>query len=59
MDSNYKPSQRQQNCVYSFPYNGEKMNQTICMNKKNKQENSINEAYVTNEECEVCECYNS
>ncbi len=43
MDPNYKPSERQQNCVYSFPYSGKKMNQTICKNKRNKQEDSINE----------------
>lgn len=59
MDSNYKPSWRQQNCVYSFPYNGEEMNQTICRNKLNKQENSINEIYVANDDCENCECYKS
>ena len=43
MDPNYKPSERQQNCVYSFPYSVKKMNQTICKNKRNKQEDSINE----------------
>lgn len=59
MDPNYKPSERQKNCRYSLPFGGKKMNHTICMNKKNKQENSINEVYVTNEECEVCECYDS
>lgn len=59
MDPNYKPSERQKNCKYSFLYNGKEMNQTICGNKLTKQDNSINERYVTNEDCKACECYKS
>lgn len=57
MDPNYKPSERQKNCRYSFPYSGKKMNQTACRKKWDEAETSDSEAYVTNEECEACECY--
>ena len=59
MDTNYKPSERQKNCRYSFLYSGEKMNRTACMKKMDESENSGREEYVTNENCEACECYNS
>lgn len=59
MDPNYKPSERQKSCRYSFLYSGEKMNQTVCRKKLNELEASDSEGYISNEECEVCECYKS
>ena len=59
MDPNYKPSERQKNCRYSFPFSGKKMNQTSCMKKMDESDNSDSEVYVTNADCESCECYNS
>lgn len=59
MDTNYKPSERQKNCRYSFPYSGKKMNQTACRKRWDELKNSINERYVTNEDCGACEYYKS
>lgn len=59
MDPNYKPSERQKNCKYSFLYNGKKMNQTVCRKKLNELEAYDSEGYVSNEDCEACECYKS
>lgn len=28
MDKNYKPSEKQKNCKYAFPYMGKEMNKT-------------------------------
>ena len=59
MDPNYKPSEWQKNCKYSFLYNGKKMNQTVCRKKLNELEAYDSEGYVSNEDCEACECYKS
>lgn len=59
MDPNYKPSERQKNCKYSFLYNGKKMNQTVCRKNLNELEAYDSEEYVSNEDCEACECYKS
>lgn len=29
MDKNYKPSEKQKNCKYAFPYMGKEMNKNI------------------------------
>ena len=53
MDPNYKPSERQKNCKYSFLYNGKKMNQTVCRKNLNELEAYDSEEYVSNEDCEA------
>lgn len=53
----YKPSERQHNCRYCFPYMGEKHNETHCLYESESGEGK--ERNVTVQECEECRHYKS
>lgn len=57
-NSNYKPSEKQMKCKYSWPYMGENWDQTYCR-KKMELTGKEEESFATNEDCENCPHYNS
>lgn len=57
-NSNYKPSEKQTKCKYSWPYIGENWDQTYCR-KKMELTGKEEESFVTNEDCEHCPHYDS
>lgn len=62
MDKNYKPSEKQKNCKYAFPYMGKEMNKTYCrklMQERRDAEEDDMSVCVSNEQCENCPDYES
>lgn len=58
----YKPSERQKNCIHGMPYLGDNWDQTFCRKKLHEEcTPNVDEkkAVVTNEECEGCPNYKS
>lgn len=59
---NYKPSERQKNCINGMPYLGNNFDQTFCRKKLREEctpDVDEEKAVVANEECENCDHYKS
>lgn len=59
---NYKPSERQKNCINGMPYLGNNFDQTFCRKKLREEctpDVDEEKAVVANEECESCDHYKS